>query len=197
MTRFLAFWFFVFIVNIGQSQVEELLAEFTVRQLGNKVRVDCGIKGGASCQGIWLERSLEGGDFEVVDVISGVCGGSEFTEYYELEDLNPSDNQLNTYRLRLGASGLSQTISLLFVPITDGLIVFPSSVDGQIVIKWENTVYDGEVIIRDQSGKQMEVFLPINGNEVVLNVEGIQRGLHIITLVEGELIRANVKVYFD
>lgn len=164
------------------GQVADILEQFSARQIGHEIRVDAGIKGGASCVGIALERSIGGADFEVVDEIGGVCGGSEFTEYYVLIDTNPKAYCQNSYRLRLGASGLTQTKEILFVPPTDGLVVYPNPAKADITLIWSDILSDATIDIFQIDGKLRATYQNISGTEVRLNLTTLPTGLYILQL---------------
>lgn len=106
---------------------DAILAGFTAQQIGNTIRADFGIIGGASCLGAELQRlNQSSGDYEVVAAIREVCGGTAFTEFYTLVDLAPEQGRTNTYRLFLGGEGATREVDVFFTAIFDQLLLFPN-----------------------------------------------------------------------
>lgn len=167
------------------GQTEEILEQFSIRQLGHEIRVDAGIKGGASCLGITLERSI-GDDFEAIDEIGGVCGGSEFTEYYVLTDDDPIPNVMNRYRLRLGFSGYTHVQEILFVPPTGGMVLYPNPANEWIDLKWDEIVSDATLDIFHHDGRLQRTFSDISGSEIRVFINGLANGLYVIQLRVGQ-----------
>jgi hypothetical protein len=106
---------------------DAILAGFTAQQIGNTIRADFGIIGGASCLGAELQRlNPSNGEYEVVAAIREVCGGTDFTEFYTLVDLAPEQGRTNTYRLFLGGEGATREVDVFFTAIFDQLLLFPN-----------------------------------------------------------------------
>lgn len=163
------------------GQAEEILEQFSIRQLGHEIRIDAGIKGGASCLGITLER-LVNDNFEAVDEIGGVCGGSEFTEYYVLYDQSPVPNAYNIYRLRLGFSGLTHTSEILFVPPTGGMVLYPNPANEWIDLKWDEIVSDATLEMFSHDGKLFRSFSDNSGTELRLLISELPAGVYLVVL---------------
>jgi len=108
------------------QQVADVLDSFSLIRLGNAVQLSIVIRGGASCNGIVLERS--GGDvqFSTIDVIPGICGGTDRPELYSFTDKSPFPNTLNHYRILLGETGYSDTLSVFYVPVKNDFILYPN-----------------------------------------------------------------------
>jgi hypothetical protein len=181
----LVFGFLSLIHFTSAGQASEILEQFTLRQVGDEIRVDAGIKGGASCLGITLER-LVNDNFEAVDEIGGVCGGSEFTEYYVLYDQSPVPNAYNIYRLRLGFSGLTHTSEILFVPPTGGMVLYPNPTTTWIDLKWDEIVSDATLDIFHPDGRLQSTFSDISGTEIRVFIDGLTNGLYVIQLRAGQ-----------
>jgi len=119
----------------AQTEGQDILSHFSVSQVGNQIRVSLTIEAGeSSCQGIELERKVESGLYEVIDMVPGICGGSEFEESYVLLDENPVSGQSLSYRLFLGNVGRSEVISLIFVPLIDGIAIYPNPASTEFTI---------------------------------------------------------------
>jgi hypothetical protein len=150
-----------------------ILAGYSGRQVGEEVRIDFGIKGGASCNGVTLYRTLDdGATYSFVAEIEGVCGGSEFTEFYNLSDASPARNRRNAYRLQLGNQGYSDTLSVLYIPQTSEVLAFPMPFTETLHLQWDAAtgeewllrIYtlDGRLVVRDIAVRAPRVELPLH-----------------------------------
>lgn len=157
-----------------------ILASFELVQVDNTVQLTFGIFGGASCNGVQWERAGADLDFEIIATISGVCGGSEFTEYYSLVDEAPISGEVSYYRLVLGSQGRSQERSFLFVELDDGVKLYPNPSSDVLNLRFSNPsqklvsirVFDitGTVIFEDFS--QM--------GEYTLLLFDLTKGMHLL-----------------
>jgi hypothetical protein len=129
------------------GQQHPLLATFAALQIENEVRIDFGIVGGSSCQGVQLERSVDGLVYESIDFIPGVCGGSEFTEYYAVNDRAPISNSVVYYRLELGQQGKTDPIEFRFVPLDNGISVYPNPSSSRQEIRISNPFSLGYTLV--------------------------------------------------
>jgi|GEM_PF-1420881 len=151
MTRLIVFALFCFsFCGVKAQEVDAVLALFDIKQVNNRVEVTVAIRGGASCNGVQLERKALNNEFEVIDSYPGTCGGTAFTEYYYLTDSQPIEGAWSTYRLHLGQVGLSEEVLFLFVPSDESKItVYPNPALAVLHVFVENTEYrsaDFEVI---------------------------------------------------
>lgn len=180
------------------SQGEDILASFSIIQNENMVILNFSIKGGASCDGVIVERRLESETtYEVAGGISGVCGGSEFEEHYTIVDESPYLNQKNFYRLRLGNQGFSPEKSLVVVELVDEYKIYPQPARDQIFIKFNNpnqeqvslSVYtlDGQVVIKNEVYNEALIY--INGTELAEGMYLFQLSFESNKLLTGKFIR--------
>ena len=130
------------------------------------------MRGGASCQGVQLQRSSDSQFFAVISEIQGVCGGSEFVEHYTIVDHSPLEYSTNYYRLNLGGEGLTETRSIDFVRLENDYRVYPQPSSDWAVLKYENpteSVYSFSLyspagtLIYNQSVSSSELFIDLNG----------------------------------
>lgn len=159
-----------------------LLESMTLRQVGNTVRVDFGIKGGVSCFGVQLERRTANDDFVEISSIPGICGGSEFTEFYALNDPFPVANAEASYRLVLGQQGTTEELSIIFIPIPGDIIVYPNPVLSIVSIRWiaeDGRLYN--LCIHDTSGRQVYA-AQVTAPQTSILVSHLPQGLYILHL---------------
>lgn len=94
-----------------------ILERFTGTQLSNIVRLDWTIKGGNTCNGIFVYHSTNDSVYTDIGRIEGVCGSTEASMSYEFEHNSPSP--LNYYKLELGLQGRSDPIVVSFLSNPD------------------------------------------------------------------------------
>jgi len=117
------------------QDVAAVLALLDLKQEGDRVQVTVAIRGGASCQGVQLERKTGNGDYAFIDSYPGICGGTAFTEYYYLTDSQPLAGTEVFYRVNLGQVGYSEPIRFLFVQLDDsGISLYPNPSSGLLNI---------------------------------------------------------------
>lgn len=171
-------------VNAQKEDTTSILAEFSLRQVDDRVQVNFAIKGGAQCNGVELERSGNGADFEVVDFIPGICGGTDRTEYYTVVDEEPVTNRESFYRLQLGQQERTQVLSITFVSLKDGFRVFPNPAVDFTLIRFNNPQErEHELYIFDSKGLLIEMARGITSNEVFMDLSNYSSGMYYFTLI--------------
>lgn len=116
-----------------------ILDDFTVFQYNEDIYLSWTISRGSTCNGITIERSENGLDFDVIHYISGVCGSADFAQNYSFIDQNPLPNTENHYRLELGLQGYSETVSLRFIsPGEEGFMLYPNPASDLINVRFSN-----------------------------------------------------------
>lgn len=149
---------------MSSQELLRIYTGFEARQLRDRIQIDFGIIGGASCNGVTLERRSENGQFGVVEIIQGVCGGSEYTEWYRFTDESPLAYQKNIYRLIFGFSqGKSEEIIIDFIPLEDLLLVYPNPAKDELKLKFENT-----------SKREVNLFIYNSRSEVIFESAGLK-----------------------
>lgn len=185
-------------MSSGFSQVDELLASFSISQNENTVIINFSINGGASCDGVEIERRLESEtEFTLAGGISGVCGGSKFEEHYTEVDEAPILNEKNIYRLKLGNQGYSEEKYLVVVELVNDYKIYPQPAREQIFIQFNNpnqervslSVYtiEGQVII--SNAVYTESLIYINGSELTEGIYLFQLSFDSNKLITGKFIR--------
>jgi hypothetical protein len=112
---------------LAQTEGQEILSGFSIYQQGDEIRIQVTIEAGtSSCLGIDLERKIGEGEFEIIDNIPGICGGSEFEESYVFKDINPLSGKELSYRLNLGNVGRSEVLSIYYVVLENGISIYPN-----------------------------------------------------------------------
>jgi hypothetical protein len=175
--------FFLLCSSSLSAQDDAVLDYFRAVQNGNEIQISFAIVGGSSCQGVGLERSSIPGHFEQIDFIPGVCGGTEFTEVYSFVDKTPLEYADNFYRLKLGAEGISHSISIRFVRLEAGYRVYPTPAQSWVVIKFDNpTAATYEFYLYSMNGRLIETAASITASEIYVDLSLYSTGAYIFQL---------------
>ncbi|MGR6088355.1 MAG: T9SS type A sorting domain-containing protein [Arcticibacter sp.] len=113
---------------LANGQVDTIFKTFSLAQTENGVLIQFTMFGGATCNGIRIERSEDQVLFEKVYEIVGVCGSSSTETNYSHTDSNPIRNTTSYYRLDAGLQGqFSETRQITYIDYQDeGVTVFPN-----------------------------------------------------------------------
>ena len=171
---------------MSQDPGNEILESFSAIQVGNTIQIDFSVKGGASCQGAILQRSSEGNVFEDIESIPGICGGTEFTEFYSLVDDFPLSNQINYYRVVLGNAGYSAVLGIEFVELEDNYRVYPQPSRDWVVIKFDNPTQSPFVLNVYTLTGGLKDSETITSNEVYLDLGLYEAGNYVFQLISTE-----------
>ncbi|MFT4679165.1 MAG: hypothetical protein ACI84C_002668 [Flavobacteriales bacterium] len=175
--------FFFICTSSTLAQDDAVLGYFTAVQNDDHIQISLAILRGSSCQGIGLERSSDALNFEPIDFIPGVCGGSEFTEVYSFTDKSPLEYSDNHYRLKLGSKGLSHSISIRFVRLEDGYRIYPTPAQNWAVIKYDNpTALEYYFTVYSINGQLLESEPSITTNEIYMDLGHYSSGTYIFQL---------------
>ncbi len=177
----LAFVCFISSVSAQESQV---LETFTLVQSGNTVVASLTIKGGASCNGVTLERRLKGDlQYETAGIIQGVCGGSEFAEHYSIIDDSPNFSNINLYRLILGSTGKSLDLSINVIRLLDEYTIFPQPAIGEVFIKFDNPNNEAVTLkVYDSQGRKIKESRGLTNDLVFIDSSGLSSGLFVFQI---------------
>lgn len=170
----------------GINAQHPILASFVLVQVDNTVQLTFGVLGGASCNGVEWERAGEDLVFETVGAISGVCGGSEFTEYYSLIDEDPIEGEMSYYRLVLGSQGRSSRVSFQFIPLDDGVKVYPNPAQKEVNVRFSNpSQKNAQLVLRNLQGQKL---LELRGNSDQWNfdVDLLPEGMYILAVLSDD-----------
>lgn len=166
-----------------KEDTTSILAEFSLRQVDNRIQINFAIKGGSSCNGVELERSKNGVDFEVINFIPGICGGTSKTEYYTLSDHQPLPNEESYYRLQLGQQERTPALTIRFVPLKEGYRVFPNPASHFTLIRFNNPQeLQHDLYVFDTRGMIIEKASNITSSEVYLDLQNYAPGKYFFTL---------------
>jgi hypothetical protein len=130
---------FLFTWHMGTAQDAAEVVAFKAEELNGKVKLSWTIKAGGTCNGIGIQRAVEGGGFVQVGSLEGVCGNLSFPTFYEYTDAEPVENRINTYRLDLGGSGFSDTVSIEVIVLgKDNYLIFGNPLESKSRLFFRN-----------------------------------------------------------
>lgn len=121
---------------VGQ---QNLATQFDLYESEDEVHLTWVIEEGNICQGIEIERSVDGLSFELAGRIDGVCGSFTGATRFDYVDAMPALNRVNHYRLRSQHDVISpvRTIEVVALP-TGHVLVKPNPMAGQGAVYFEN-----------------------------------------------------------
>ena len=150
-------------LTFGSGPADTLFTFFSGSQASQSVLISFTIRGGVTCQGIQIMRSIDKINYVQVHEIQGVCGNPTFDESYNWTDESPAPNQYNYYKIDLGSLGLSSgVITVKYIGYnSDGFHMFPNPCSEACNIYFSNSsrslhqyiIYDslGRVIITGET----------------------------------------------
>jgi hypothetical protein len=121
------------------AQTNTILENFVVSEINGSVYISWTIEAGSTCDGTRIYRSTDAVNFYQIGEIVGICGSTTGPESYNFTDYTPVKNAINYYRLELGLSGFSNTLSIEIVDIgNSGYTVRPNPITDNGKIYFEN-----------------------------------------------------------
>lgn len=196
MKGVLTSWLFV-VFGLTVLAQHPILEQFSAQQIGSIVRVDFGIKGGASCTGVTLQRRTENEDFVDVGYISGICGGTSQTEWYAVEDVSPVSNTINYYRLRLGMEGNSDELAFEYISLGSDLLLFPNPAQNKLFVRWVNVSSEERLIrIYAADGRIVSPDFFSNSYSAVLDLSALKDGVYYLLLLDDKGEALSTKPFF-
>jgi hypothetical protein len=175
------------------AQEEVNLVSFYLIQNKGEVILNWTIDSGATCNGINIFQSIDSINYTEIGKILGLCGSNNSAVSYDFTDKNPTLNQTNYYKLRLGLSQFSETKTIYLKYTPPGkLIIKPNPSLNKVLIEFNNEAAENyELIITNSSGNKVYVQNNIFSDTVELNTIGWSLGIYYITLFEsgGKLLK--------
>lgn len=99
----------------SKAQHSNILSYFQATENNGKVTLNWQIIAGSTCSGIQIYRSTDSTNFSQIGEIIGVCGSFSEPVNYTFTDDSPLQNAVNYYRLALGTTGKSITVSIQLI----------------------------------------------------------------------------------
>lgn len=163
------------------AQEHPFLSQFDVTELDGAVRLEWTMVAGNTCNDTRIHRSVNGGAFEVVGLLSGLCGDITTPIAYSWTDTEPVEMATLAYRLELGTNGSSSIKELFFGQlVTSDRIFFPSPATdhGTLVLRTDlNRTVD--LRVWDLNGALRMERLGVHGARHDLDLDAWPSGLYL------------------
>ncbi|MCW5907015.1 MAG: T9SS type A sorting domain-containing protein [Chitinophagales bacterium] len=164
----------------GQNEVDYRLSALLTK---GKVQLNITIKAGSTCNGIFIERSVDSLYYNEVGDIAGVCGSSDADVPYTFIDVAPVPNSVNYYRVRFGDYFYSAPVSVLNVVLSNQYKVVPNPAVQNAVIYFDNEDKETfELNVSDSNGRLVLQLTDIKDNKVSVNTGSFTAGNYYFLL---------------
>lgn len=169
------------------SGQDSFYSGFSGASIEGKVSLYWTINEGNTCTGTSIQRSSDGIYFEEIGVIDGICGNPESPAPYSFYDDSPLKNQVNFYRLRFGATLLSEVIPVeVRVYGEKGYLLSEHPVRTNSTLYFENST-GSETRIRFFSvAGTLSVLYTTHADELVLDASDFGAGMYYFLLEQGD-----------
>lgn len=178
----------------GNLFSQSIFNELTAVQFGDSILINWTLKGGALCENMELQRSVDLENYEPIYIVAGACGATsdQYYNYIDSEDLKNA----TIYHYRVTASSdffVSDTISLLFINAGNNQIfIYPNPSINDFNITVDNTYVPPFLIqIYDATGKQINGSSVQYANNFVLNRGTLADGVYILKITTEDRLMIN------
>jgi len=160
-----------------------MLDDFSAFEYQGEVYLSWTIVRGNTCNGIQIERSSNNQFFDVVGDIPGICGSAEFDQTYNWIDRSPISNATNYYRLELGLTGHSESVSVEVISLPDGgYQVRPNPMVNNGLIYFRNSSGKEHLLeIYDMSGRPVGQYSTFS-NHFQIEAGALSQGLYVFLI---------------
>lgn len=168
-----------------KAQNPPMLVAFEVNRFQNQVVVTWEIESGNLCSGVQVEHSSDSINFTSIYDYPGVCGSSTANERYSFSHTNPISNAKNYYRINLGANGVSEVLSIMFVKVEEnGYALFPMPIEPNSKLYFSNDNNETVgIVIYNSTGAITYQSKPTKANEFNLGNIPLPIGLYHFSVV--------------
>lgn len=144
------------------------------------------IAGGYQCNGIRVFRAVDGGPFEQIKHIPGICGSTDSDETYIHVDREPVRNSRNSYRLEMGAQGYTETITVLYTDFgKSGHARLTDPLDGSVRLLFSNDTEQAvELEVLNMTGSPIHTDRGTSG-EFTFSTNGWPHGMYVYRISGG------------
>lgn len=172
-------------ISFAQTEIDYRCSISTEQ---NEVFFQIVIRAGSICQGIQIQRSIDGYLFEDVGEISGTCGSSDSDVPYSFTDYNPIKNKKSYYRLQFGGNGFSAVKEVFLIALpSGGYKVVPNSSTSTVTIYFENASRSSYSLkIYDMLGNVVQSNYTTNADFIEFPIRDLVRGPYMFDLQSGK-----------
>jgi hypothetical protein len=120
-----------------------------------------------------------------VDYYPGLCGGTNETEFYTLEDAAPVAGTVAHYRLELGNVGISKPKEFLFVSVDEaGIALWPVPSADVLNVRLLEAGQGLHLVRIVDAGGRLQTEGQFRGNEVRIDLPGLPAGVYVLSLTD-------------
>lgn len=162
------------------------LSNFFIIPNGKQILLYWTIDSGPTCNGITVWHSTDSVNYVEIGDIGGICGSSSSAIPYNFTDKNPTLNQTNFYKIRLGYSQFSEVKTVQINYTEPGkLIIKPNPSSENVVIEFNNEAANHyQLTVTNSSGNTVYTKENISESKIELNTTGWSAGTYYVTLAE-------------
>lgn len=162
---------------------EDVLSRFFAVQQEDKVLLRWTIIRGNTCEDTYVERSVDGGPYERIGLIGGICGSPDASITYDFYDTVPVPNRFSAYRLLLGLYGYTEPRNVEFILLNDeGFSLQPNPMTEKSWLVFDNPRSEEFTLrIYDMRGK-MVYSITTDTDRFLIYREGLGSGQYFFTL---------------
>ena len=167
-------------IALLRAQEHPFIAAYTLTEQEAAVRIDWTIQGGSTCDGQAVERAVNGGPFEAIHVIEGICGDPTVARPYTFTDLDPVELSTLHYRVRLGTDGYTTVKEIRFEQlVTSAQRAFPNPAEEVIDLLFALPPTARMVVrVQDARGRTAWERTGIGGARVQVDLRGWAPGVY-------------------
>jgi hypothetical protein len=104
--------------GVAQPVEHPFIETYALTVQEGRVLVEWVMKGGSTCDGSAVERSIDGVNFIVAHRIEGLCGDPDVPVPFSWADADPPELSMLHYRIEFGTEGRSSVKSVRFDQLT-------------------------------------------------------------------------------
>jgi hypothetical protein len=181
----------------SSAQQDELLVSFTGQQVETSIQLAFTVRGGVTCLGTQVERSVDSMRYEVIGIIPGVCGSTVSDETYFFEDTAPEPNMFNYYRINFGNLGTSAPIKIKFTDYGNDFVVLPNPSGDIITVGFSN--YGSELLRFSLFDLNGILLLDTETRQSTLTIQAadLASGIYLLHVRRMNETLRTVKVFID
>jgi hypothetical protein len=189
MPQKLKFIYFIsillFMPVLGRGQSSEAMANFSVTEIGDGFVISWTIKAGYSCFDVGVEHSADGVNFARIYTYPTVCGAAANDETYNYIHQNPVTGK-NYYRMDLSNYGISETLSINFIDISEkGFVIYPMPITEHSKILLSQAFLNFSFSIFNHSGKMIHQIENFKEREYAIGKLNLNSGTYYFQISNG------------
>lgn len=173
----------------GQLQAQEhpYIGSYELREIAPGVMVNWSIRGGNTCEGMDVERSLDGVNFTSVYHLEGICGDVDQPMPYRFFDADPPEFRQVYYRIKLGFDGYSSVKDLFVQQLKESdHRFFPNPVlDRATLVVRTASAQGTDLRVFDASGALVYKLDRLPGQEFKLDLADLPAGAYSYQATSG------------